>query len=277
MLSSRRSAAPRVYLRQTDPDGLWTFAAFGDIHDHTLAFVERADPGPLERRGVDKRVLAALVANDKSKALLGIEPLHCPGFFNSRLGGRRAAARCWVCRPPCRRRPGGAAVDADDLGHLGSLLPRRDPDLERLACLQRSDAVALEHAGVEKSVPRAIRQFNKPEASFGLEPFDDGADRRPRRCFEPRLTEARRSSEFAKLGVITLVVEITAAGLTKIPVSDQVGFLSSRLTVRSGPQNPIVPKNRAGRERINCDNAARLGRTASSLLPGANLNHPGGR
>jgi hypothetical protein len=54
--------------------------------------------------------------------------------------------------------------------------------------------------------------------------------------------------------VIAVVVKIAAPGLTKIPVSNQVSFLSSRFTARSGPQELIVPKNRRRRERINCDN-----------------------
>jgi hypothetical protein len=37
--------------------------------------------------------------------------------------------------------------------------------------------------------------------------------------------------------VIPVVVKIAAPGLTKIPVSDQVGFLSSRFTARSDRRN----------------------------------------
>ena len=98
---------------------------------------------------------------------------------------------------------------------------------------------------MEERVPRAVRQLDKPEASFGFEPFDDGAHRRAGRGLESRwLAEARGAAKFAEMRVIPVVVEIAAPGLTKIPVSDQVSFLSSRFTAQSGPQKPIVPKNR---------------------------------
>jgi hypothetical protein len=51
--------------------------------------------------------------------------------------------------------------------------------------------------------------------------------------------------------IVTVILEVAASGLTKIPISDQVGFLSSRFTAQSRPQELIVSKNRAGRERIN--------------------------
>jgi hypothetical protein len=51
---------------------------------------------------------------------------------------------------------------------------------------------------------------------------------------------------------VTIIVKVAAARLTKIPVSDQVGFLSSRFAARSRPRNPIVPKNRRGRECLIC-------------------------
>ena len=48
--------------------------------------------------------------------------------------------------------------------------------------------------------------------------------------------------------IVTIIVKVAAARLTKIPVSDQVGFLSSWFAARSRPRNLIVPKNRRGRE-----------------------------
>jgi hypothetical protein len=51
--------------------------------------------------------------------------------------------------------------------------------------------------------------------------------------------------------IVAVIVEVAASRLTKIPISDQVCFLSNRLTAQSGPREPIVSKNRAGRERIN--------------------------
>jgi hypothetical protein len=51
---------------------------------------------------------------------------------------------------------------------------------------------------------------------------------------------------------VTIIVKVAAARLTKIPISDQVGFLSSRFAARSRPRNLIVPKNRRGRECLIC-------------------------
>jgi hypothetical protein len=46
--------------------------------------------------------------------------------------------------------------------------------------------------------------------------------------------------------VIPVVVKIAAPGLTKIPVSDQVGFLSSRFTARSDRRSRLFQKIDAG-------------------------------
>src|SRR5262249_9535276 len=142
-------------------------------------------------------------------------------------------AGCRIGGPPrgwgsCR-----AAVDTKDLGHLRSLLPRCHAELEGFTSLDRSNTVAFEHAGVQKRISPAVRPLNKPEASLGLEPFDDRAHRRARRGFETRLAKTRGAAKFAEMGVIAVVVEIAAPGLTKIPVSDQVSFLSNRVTAHS--------------------------------------------
>jgi hypothetical protein len=51
--------------------------------------------------------------------------------------------------------------------------------------------------------------------------------------------------------VVAVFVEIAAAGLTKIPISVQVGFLSRRIAAAGRPLAPILSKNRKARERIN--------------------------
>ena len=60
------------------------------------------------------------------------------------------------------------------------------------------------------------------------------------------------AAEIPQMRVVTIIVKIAAARLTEIPVSDQVRFLSSRFAARSRPRNPIVPKNRRGRECLIC-------------------------
>jgi hypothetical protein len=63
--------------------------------------------------------------------------------------------------------------------------------------------------------------------------------------------------------IVPVIVEVAASGLTKIPVSDQVGFLSNRFTAQWRPRKLIVSKNRAGGERINL---RRQDRSASSAI-----------
>jgi len=119
---------------------------------------------------------------------------------------------------------------------------------------------------MKEGVSRAVRQLDKSKPPFGFEPFDDSTDRRSRGGLEPRCGKARRASEFAQMRVVAVIVEVTPSGLTKIPISDQVGFLSSRFTAQSRPRDPIVPKNRAARERINLRRQDRLVSTAHHPL-----------
>jgi hypothetical protein len=60
------------------------------------------------------------------------------------------------------------------------------------------------------------------------------------------LAEAWGGAKFAEVRVIPVVVKIAAPGLTKIPVSDQVGFLSSRFTARSDRRSRLFQKIDAG-------------------------------
>ena len=114
----------------------------------------------------------------------------------------------------------------------GPFWPGATRIFKSLPRLHGSDAVAFENAGVEEGVSRAVGQLDKPETPFGLEPFHDGAHRRAGWRIKRGCGEARRGAKIAQMRVITVVVEIAAAALTEIPVSDQVGFLSSRFTAR---------------------------------------------
>src|SRR6516225_543875 len=107
-----------------------------------LAFVEIGNTGPLEYGGVHKGVLAAAVTDNKAKALLRVVPLDRPRLLDRGLGHWPTPGR--VRRPTCQGRRGRAAVDADDLGDLRSFLPGRDTHLQRLAGLDRGDAVPFE-------------------------------------------------------------------------------------------------------------------------------------
>src|SRR5690348_86965 len=190
--SSRYGAeAPPPDLCEAHSDRLGPFAAFGDVDQHTLTFIEGGDARALQDRGVHERVLAAFVAHDEPEALLSIEPFHGSCFLDAGL--RQRHPRCGrIGRAPRRGLGRGAAVDADNFGHLRTLLARSHPDLQSLPRLHGSDAVAFENAGVEEGVSRAVGELDKPETPFGLEPFHDGAHRRSgRRLKSRRLTEAR--------------------------------------------------------------------------------------
>ena len=58
-MAMRAAAPPEPDLGEADPDRFGTLAAFGDVDQHALAFIEGADPRALEHRGVDEGVLAA--------------------------------------------------------------------------------------------------------------------------------------------------------------------------------------------------------------------------
>src|ERR1700722_20334153 len=47
-----------------------------------LAFIERAEAGPLHRRDMDEHILPAALRLDEPVALGRIEPLHCSGRHN---------------------------------------------------------------------------------------------------------------------------------------------------------------------------------------------------
>src|SRR6516165_4884544 len=114
---SRRS--PK--LRETNSDGFGSLAPLGDVDHNTLTLVEGADPGSLEHRGVHKGILAAAFADDEPEALLSIVPLHRARLFNGGFERRPVCSR--ISRSARYWRRCCATVDAEDLGHLRSLLP----------------------------------------------------------------------------------------------------------------------------------------------------------
>ena len=148
---------------------------------------------------------------------------------------------------------------------MRSLLSWCHADLKRFARLHRCNAVAFEDGGMKESIPRAIRQLDKSKPPFGFEPFDNSTYRRSRGRLESRRGKAGRGSEFTQMRIVAVIVEVAASALTKIPISDQIGFLLSRFTAQSRPREPIVPKNRAGRERINLRGEDRFASSAYSV------------
>ena len=169
-------------------------------------------------------------------------------------GPLRRPSRVTTCSPPDdddRRAIAGAAVFILDAGTSVTCgrAARSHADLQRLARLR--GCCCVRGRWREGTHPRAVRQLDKSKPPFGFEPFDDSAYRRSRGRLEPRWGKTRRASEFTQMRIVAIIVEVAASAPTKIPVSDQIGFLSNRFTAQSRPRRPIVPKNRAGREWIN--------------------------
>src|SRR6266849_3926244 len=69
-----------TYLEGLDVRGLQALGALGDFEFNRLAIIQRLVAISHDRGEMDENVLAAL-ALDESKALAGIEPLHCSLFF----------------------------------------------------------------------------------------------------------------------------------------------------------------------------------------------------
>src|SRR6266849_1382130 len=69
-----------TYLEGLDVRGLQALGALGDFEFNRLAIVQRLVAISHDRGEMDENVLSTL-ALDESKALAGIEPLHCSLFF----------------------------------------------------------------------------------------------------------------------------------------------------------------------------------------------------
>jgi hypothetical protein len=127
---------------------------------------------------------------------------------------------------PWRRRNGGAAIDADDLGDVWSLVPRTDTDFEGFSGLHSVDAALSQRARVEEGIAGPIREFDEPEAFVRAKPLDDTLDRGTGRCLEPGLAEPGSGSESAGLWMVAVSVELATPRMTKILIS-QLWFLVS--------------------------------------------------
>src|SRR6266849_6430615 len=73
-----------TYLEGLDVRGLQALGAFGDFEFNRLAIIQRLVAISHDRGEMDENVLSTL-ALDESKALAGIEPLHCTLFFTHLL------------------------------------------------------------------------------------------------------------------------------------------------------------------------------------------------
>ena len=87
--AGRRSAPPEMYFCEVKLEGLYVrglqaLGALGDFEFNRLAIIQRLVAISHDRGEMDENVLSTL-ALDESKALAGIEPLHCSLFFTHLL------------------------------------------------------------------------------------------------------------------------------------------------------------------------------------------------
>ena len=168
---------------------------------------------------MDKHVLPAVIPSDEAEALLGVEPFYRAGLFARDIRRRPIRCRRPEIRSPGCSRNSGAAIDADDLGDVWSLVSRTDPDFEGFAGLHSVDAALSQQAPVEEGIARLIREFDEPEAFVGVEPLDDTSDGRAGRWLEPGLAEPGSGAESTGLRMLGIGVEVTTPRMTKILIS----------------------------------------------------------
>ena len=99
-----------------------------------------------------------------------------------------------------------------------------DPHFEGFARLNSSDPALGQHASMQESIARPIREFNEAKPLFGVEPFDDPADRWPGRGLQGCSVEPGSGSESTGLWVVGIGVEVATPRMTKILIS-QLWFL----------------------------------------------------
>jgi hypothetical protein len=189
--------------------------------DDRLSFNEACDPGSFESRDVDKHVFAAAITRDEAVGPLGVEPLHRTGLLDT--GGRRWAVRCRR-RAPWRNPSGDAAMDAQHLRHVRSLVAGADSNFESIARLHGADAGPRQHTSVQESVAKLIGKFDETKPFLGAEPFDDCSDWIAGRLFESGLGEPGSSAESTRLWAIRIRVEVATPRMSEILVS-QTSFL----------------------------------------------------
>jgi len=85
--------------------------------------------------------------------------------------------------------------------------------------LNSADAALGQHASMQKRIARPIGEFNEAKSLFGAEPFDDPADRWPRRGLEPGLGEPGSGAECTRLRVGGISVELAMPQVTEVLIS----------------------------------------------------------
>ena len=168
---------------------------------------------------MDEHVLSATIAGDEAVAPLGVEPFHRAGLLDGRA--RRWPVRCRrpEVRSPWRHRSSGAAIDADDLGDVWSLVAGTDPHFEGFARLHGVDPALSQHAAMKEGVPGPIGEFDEAKALLGIEPFDDSGTGGPEGASNRGWLNRGRVSESTGLWVVGVGVEVATPRMTKILIS----------------------------------------------------------
>ena len=113
----------------------------------------------------------------------------------------------------------GAAVDAEDFGHLWPFGTGTGANLECRARRHGIVAAAPDNTHMQKGIAGPIGKLDETESLVGIVPFDDGLDRGTGGRVKPLAAKLRCRPETAPGCFKVVVVEAAAAGLTKISVS----------------------------------------------------------
>jgi hypothetical protein len=69
-----------------------------DLHPHTLAFSQPAQPGAGKRRGVDEDILSPAILPDKTESFVGLVYFNGPNTFGGRAYDLRSSSRASLRR-----------------------------------------------------------------------------------------------------------------------------------------------------------------------------------
>src|SRR4029077_11060299 len=121
------------------------------VDGDSLALGQARDPGAVQRRSVNKDILAAPICADEAKPLHGIVPLNCAGLLDGGPVGRGIHSSLRSCASG-RLLLRGAAIDAQDFIYLRPLGPRSGADLEHRARRYATVAAALDHTHMQEGI-----------------------------------------------------------------------------------------------------------------------------
>ena len=147
--------------------------ALADLHPHTLAFSQPAQPPALKCRHVDENILSSAILANKTKSFVGFVHFDGTNAFLRRPDLAKYEGRGV---PPVCPSPSRAWVHLDHFGDLRALLSLADSDLDPSAFGHAAVSCCLQLTDVDECLG-AAGHGDKPKALLGIEPFDDRLDR----------------------------------------------------------------------------------------------------